>query len=488
MEVYGGMQSARFPLSSMEMAQVFFVVSLLSLAVALLSGSLLRRRRAFQSLPNWNGFLSGCVWAFFLDYLSTLSWDRAQDVYGIAAMFLCCAVFFRMSAKAQTTKQRLLFVSIIFAVFMLQLPAPQAPATEQEESSLPNVLLISIDALRAETFFESDIQQLHNIAFLRQNGIVFERVLSTSSERLQAYEGLLYGDLPKPRQTERSATRRSFAQRFQNYGYHTAAYWSTGDLFTKPQFQRGFAVVDNELSLFRGWSLGMWGRFFPLPATQRSAMSSMEYARDGLNPRDLPFLVWLHWAETQAPYLPPVEWGGHFYAGDPYEDHDPECVQKIDSRHHSRIAGRCNLEWIHAEYKAEIASLDRALGSVIQWVNETPNTLLVIVGGYGIHRTEQEPWFSAGGLPFEENLRVPLIFWFPSILPSQRYITRPISSADVMPTIFDIISLEVPAGIYGQSVIDVMYSGQERSNIFSIVNQQDMYVWDEQQKNWIQKK
>jgi len=488
LDLYGGIKGSRFSLSTVEILLLFVIVFLVSLLFSFLSGKVLQHKQLFQRLPNWNGFLSGCVLAFFLDHLSTITLLDDHVWIGIVAMLCCCAIFFRMGFYAQTSKQRLAFVSIIFAVFMAQLPTPKAPPKDAEISSRPSVLFVTIDALRAETFFAPDIQKLKNIRFLRKNAVVFDTVYAASTQEELAYKGLLYGDITQNNKKSTKDEEISFAQRFQQYGYSTAVYWSTKELSSKIEFQKGLVVIDDEFSSFRGWSLGMWGRFLPISEKQRSAGLSTEKSLQWAVKQRDPFFLWLNWSELQAPYRPPVEWSGNFFAGDPFENHDPMCERKIEKSHQEHVADRCNVDWIKAEYKAEIASFDRSLGAIIEYVQEHPNTLLVMVGGYGIHHTEHAPWFSNGAIPTAENVRVPLLFWFPSILPADKYIEQAISSADIMPTVFDILSFEVPTGIYGKSVIDVIYHNEKRENIISITQENDRKIWLHKDGRWEQKK
>jgi arylsulfatase A-like enzyme len=61
-------------------------------------------------------------------------------------------------------------------------------------------------------------------------------------------------------------------------------------------------------------------------------------------------------------------------------------------------------------------------------------------------------------LPFEEAVRVPLLFRWPGRIPRGR-VETPISSADIMPTVLSLCRLSVPGPVAGQDLSGVMLSG-----------------------------
>ena len=88
-------------------------------------------------------------------------------------------------------------------------------------------------------------------------------------------------------------------------------------------------------------------------------------------------------------------------------------------------------------------------------------TLFVICGDHGQAFGQHPGNFGHTLFLYEENVRVPLLIAAPGLIEGQR-IARVSSLADVMPTVLDLMGMDVPGGIEGRSLLH----GPERLALF----------------------
>jgi len=81
--------------------------------------------------------------------------------------------------------------------------------------------------------------------------------------------------------------------------------------------------------------------------------------------------------------------------------------------------------------------------------------VLVLTSDHG------EEFFEHGGTShgyslYDEMLRVPLMIYAPGLLPAGKRITTPVRSLDIYPTLCELLGLDVPAGIQGESLVPLV--------------------------------
>ena len=456
-DLYGGIQSSSLLLSTAEELQLFCAVLFCSFVVALPSSVWLHSIRLDERVVHWRGFMTGIGLALLFDQSSILlDMDFPYLLYALGILCFFCVFFVQMVYREQTSKGRLFFLALVFAVLVSKLD-PSIEKKTVEDDDRPNVIVVTVDALNGAIFHQSDIQRLKSFDFLKKNGISFSNMHAASDDPVRAYSSLLTSHISKV------PSHASFADIFSQMGYETAAFVGAQYL-VHDDIKQGFSVFDGEFSFLRGWSLSFWGALLPLGSSYRSSMETTDMTMSWIRSKQKPFFAWVEFAELQGPYSPPVEWDGHFFSGDPYELHSAECIESVDPIHLSRVEGRCSREWLLSQYKGELASLDRDVFRIVQWVQENPNTLLVFTGAYGIQQAQRAPWFGRDGLTVESTL-VPTIIWFPSILASQKQVSQISSTMDLFPTIFDVLGIPLNEERSGSSLVDAIYYGEGKNQI-----------------------
>lgn len=115
-----------------------------------------------------------------------------------------------------------------------------------------------------------------------------------------------------------------------------------------------------------------------------------------------------------------------------------------------------------AGYYAHCTALDDCMGRLLAALDEmdlTEDTLVVftsdhgdMIGSQGQQRKQR---------PYDESIRVPLIFHCPALLGGRgRTLTHPVSSVDLMPTVLGLLGAPVPATVEGEDLSHYLKGGR----------------------------
>jgi len=193
----------------------------------------------------------------------------------------------------------------------------------------PNVILITIDTLRADHLgcYGAQTIKTPTLDALAQDGIVFERAISQVPLTWPSHAVILTGTYPFQNGVQDFTGQplapqfRSVAQAFKQAGYATGAVVSAFVLDRSWGLGRGFDFYDDAFSAetFEKKDIGL---------VDRRAEDSVAHAIAWLKktPRR-PFFLWLHLYDPHSPYDPPepyrTDYSGHLYDGEiAYADHE----------------------------------------------------------------------------------------------------------------------------------------------------------------------
>ncbi len=332
-------------------------------------------------------------------------------------------------------------------------------------SPRPNILLVSIDSLRADHLgcygYARDTSPV--IDRLAGAGTAFKNAVSPTSWTLPAHMSLftsmdimvhgvggdgvsLHPDLG------------TLAGVLQANGYRTAGFVSSPYMNPAFGFDRGFDLyrnIDLDDSEFEDTVLP--------PEEQRDAVHSditspriTELALDWLEKNSSEnFFIFLHMWDVHYDYIPPPPYDTKFdpdYDGDiDSQDfiHNPKINPEMDPR---------DLEHIIALYDGEIAYVDHHIGLIVQKLKELgifDDTLIVITADHG------DEFYEHGGKGhrntlFDEVIMVPLVLRLPSKIPAGKMIDEQVALIDIAPTILRICGIAPPEWMEGISLLSGM--------------------------------
>ena len=101
-------------------------------------------------------------------------------------------------------------------------------------------------------------------------------------------------------------------------------------------------------------------------------------------------------------------------------------------------------EWFVEAYKAEVRTVDAAVGRVVDALNEwgvLDETLIVVTADHGESLTEHDYLFDHGDHLYDVSLRVPLIFRWPGKVKNAASLSCLVSNQDITPTLLGLLGI-----------------------------------------------
>ena len=320
------------------------------------------------------------------------------------------------------------------------------------EPERPNVLLITIDTLRADRLSSAGYARLTtpNLDRLAAEGLRFTHAQTPRAKTTPAIASLMTGLYPHDHGARDllvplDARHPVLAERLRDAGWSTAAI--VGNYVLLDRFSglaRGFDRWTEELPDRQGVP--------PDDAPQRTAgsMSDAALAELARKEGDEPWFLWLHYMDPHGLYDPPEE---HRVfrsdVPDPIPD-DPGHVAEYNVPPGCRMDdGRVDAARVRDLYDGEVRFADAEIGRLLDALRasgELERTIVVVTADHGENLGEHRDWFEHGRDAYETTCRVPLVLRLPALLadrPGPGVRDGSVSLVDLAPTLLDL--LELPA-------------------------------------------
>ena len=314
--------------------------------------------------------------------------------------------------------------------------APGVPPHRQSaSSSRPNVLLISLDTVRADHLGCLGYQKpiTPNLDRFAQRSVLFSNCRSQAPWTLPSHMSLLTSMLPSHNGVDNlnkvlTADVATLTEILQQEGYRTAALVNNGQMKAHWGFARGF---------------DMW-REFEVDTPESNCESITVAALDWLRARqtDKPFFLFLHYYDAHDPYEAPEAYRQLVGARLSGEQSRAICTAH---RTPERNLADPRLKDVIAAYDAELAWLDHELGRLLAHV--PPDTVIVIFSDHG-EAFEEHGWMLHGATLYEEEIHVPLIVRLPEGHKG-RIVNEPVMLLDVAPTVLALCGVQPPLQFQG---------------------------------------
>jgi len=332
--------------------------------------------------------------------------------------------------------------SALFAVLILGCGSPAVP---------PNILLISIDTLRADHLglYGYDRPTTPELERWFGPARIFERAYATEASTSPSVVSMLTGLSPqqhgvrllyRPLDAEISTLPELLAPA----GYRSAAVVSNQVLTDEALgIASRFGHYDDTLDeLEPGWSV-----------YQRRAAGTTDAALawlDGPGDGPEPHLLWVHYIDPHGPYAAPADAPRDFSHPEPH----PIDLRRVQKAHQVAGAGNDGLEYLD-RYDEEIAYVDREIGRLLDGYAErgrAERAVLVLTADHGETMMEFELWFRHGYQVYEPIIRVPLAIRAPGIAPGREPL--PVSLVDLTPTLLALAGVEAPPELRGRNLLE----------------------------------
>jgi arylsulfatase len=352
----------------------------------------------------------------------------------------------------------------------------------------PNVVVITIDALRADFVSYSGHANLTSPkldAFAR-DGVIFTQAVTSFPGTAPAMPSLMTGlhpnfenidawtkttnhgfnDFESPHETERPGLSNNLtllAEILADAGYQTLGFHTNPNLSKTANFHQGF----NEYFQFEPYldriraerTHRLIGNYPPAPVVVNRVLGRLE---EGV---ERPFFVWIHLMDPHSPYLPPEKFARRFGRTDTgfsdleineslyhllyTQQGSLRAAKRYPSPEKRGLDREAFVDHLLGLYEGEIRYLDVHLGRLFEGLKGLSlweNTLVMVTADHGEEFLDHDhvAHHEYTGLA-EELIRIPLAIKPPDGNPKGLSIDDLVRMVDFAPTILDFASLSSDA-------------------------------------------
>ncbi len=327
---------------------------------------------------------------------------------------------------------------------------------EPAEGSSSNVLLISLDTVRADHVDPWGTLGLSpRLAAFATRGVVFERVVAQAPVTDASHHSIFTGlYVPRHGGADLRPLREgipTLAVLLRGVGYRTAAFTDGGRVSAELGFGRGFE---------RYWEhSGSSDDKHHLPDILGRCARWLQSTR---NER---WLAFVHTYQAHSPYvshedatLPAVA------AHETPRPAPPEVLvqEQGSAEAPSRSRARHLLRVAKLNYASEVRYLDALIGAFLEELEEAgllANTLVVLFSDHG-EGFREHGLVSHGNSLFEELIHVPMLLRFPDDEFAGARIPSVVQTVDLFPTVLEYLGLQPPHEIDGVSLMHACRTGR----------------------------
>ena len=311
---------------------------------------------------------------------------------------------------------------IALAVVAVLAPAPSAPQAR------PNILLITIDTLRADRVGAYGYKRAHTPTLdrLAAEGVRFADATAHAPLTLPSHAAILTGRYPGAFGIRLNgmgslpANVTTLAERLESAGYRTGAVVASAVLSRGFGLDQGFDEYDDRIAVVASDTVSV-------ADLQRPADRVTAAARAWLASQTGPWFLWVHYYDPHLPYAAPA-------------------------RFQALTPGR--------PYDAEIAFTDAQIGALLTSVDRA-RTAVIVTADHGEALGDHgEP--DHGFFLYDATLHVPLIVTGPGLKP--HVVTEQVRHVDLPSTIAELAGdpASAPANEDGESLVALMKGGTRR--------------------------
>lgn len=345
-------------------------------------------------------------------------------------------------------------------------PSPASSSTAASAESFlpgptgrsPNILLITVDTLRADHLsawgYARDTSP--NLDRLAAEGLRFDQAQVQWPKTGPSFTSIFTSTYPKDNGIVRQigipvpCTFTMLAEVLQRAGYSTHAVVANGAVGREFYFDQGFDTF------LESWKL-------PPPDDDSDPNGARNVTRLALataaelDPAK-PWFLWVHYLDPHAPYIPPAEFQQRFQ-NDAHFDGSIEVP--VTQRRKQELAGigtrqvidgEHRLAFYVARYDAEIAYADQEIGRLLAGLGDRKllaDTLTAFTSDHGESLGDNGYYFNHGRLGFQSCLHVPLILHWPGRL-KPGVDPAPVQLLHLAPTLLAAAGVELPEGRWAQ--------------------------------------
>ncbi len=326
-------------------------------------------------------------------------------------------------------------IALVIAIALLRGEKTSAPsigrAPREIDLTGANILLITLDTTRADRIgsYGYEAAETPRLDALASEGVLFEHAVTPTAFTLPSHASIMTGLYPPFHGVRLNGgvaladVQTTLAERLAGAGYRSGAVVAAFVVDQRWGLDQGFESYDDDFEMAPDQKLDLAG-------VQRPGDRVVDIGLEWLEQSDeRPFFAWLHFYDPHKPYDPPEPYRSRFEG-----------------------SGKSGL------YDGEIAFTDSQVGRLLDWLDErglAENTIVVVVGDHGEslgdHGEKEHGYFI-----YDATVRVPLIVRVPGADLEGVRVPAQVRTIDVLPTILDLVGVEAPDPLHGESLVSLM--------------------------------
>lgn len=330
----------------------------------------------------------------------------------------------------------------------------------------PNVLLITVDTLRADHLgaYGYPVDVSPHVDSLARQGVVFERAIAASSRTTPSHASIMTSRFTREHSIgylnggSRLDGETTVAEVFRGAGYQTAAFVGNWAIRKGVGLDAGFDVYDDAFTTPELNRQAFMERL--AEDTTRRALAWLESVDAG------PLFLWVHYQDPHGPYTPPAGYRAQVPRA---PDGEPE-LRLLRSETGFRgipayqaLEGVRRLSEYQALYAGEIEYADTWIGALVAAFDAHPSKsesegIVLFTADHGESFGENDLYLVHGEETTPDQARVPFILRSPGLAPGRRADT--VHHVDVLPTLLEQAGLPVPSEVRGLALGPFLRTGR----------------------------
>lgn len=312
------------------------------------------------------------------------------------------------------------------------------------QTNLPNVLLYVVDTMRADHLglYGYPRQVSPEIDRFGQEAIVFDHAIAQTSWTKPAVASIFTG-------------LRTTAHGVNHREHRLASSFSTmAELLSEATYRTVAFTTNAYFSADSGLRQGF--DEFSLQPARADRVNQQIFDRLDHDEEGSPLFLYVHTIDPHAPYDPPEQFRLEFAP----RVSDPEAgtFEHIRGLAFGEIPRTNQTDQDLTDlYDAEIAFADRQFGLLLEDLRRRglyDEMLIVLASDHGEgfyeHGIQGHGWDL-----YRESIQVPMLLKLPGTTTGQR-IAEPVQQIDLLPTLLELVGVEVPASIQGRSLASLL--------------------------------
>ncbi len=328
-------------------------------------------------------------------------------------------------------------------------PGRPDPGRPDPGASLPDILLVSIDTLRADHLasYGYGRDTGPTLSRIAREGAQCSRSWSQSSSTVPTHASMLTGLWPHQHRTFAypeglPPVAWTLMEHLGDQGYETLCLASSTRFHPGSGFFQGCDVAETFEAEDKNLRSGL---------VNQRVLDVLGGAQETRNRP--PIFAFLHYFDAHEPYAPPEPWLSRWHPGldRPLPEETSEFLQQHRAPEH-RLSPEM-LDYLRGLYDGAISYQDAALEALLVGLESlglSDDVLLLVTSDHG------EEFKEHGGLSHavrlhEELVQVPLLVRWPGRVAAGTKVDRAVQTVDIFPTLVELAGLPVPEGLVGRS-------------------------------------